>query len=120
MPHAQRRVRAMLMALSTTVSVAIAATVAFIIGVLAVKLLDLLRKQDAQSEAKRILERAQQDSTSKIREADLEIKERSLREKADNERELNKVRDELRDRERLLDKRQELTEQQTDDLRKQE
>ena len=110
----------MLLAITTTTAATIAAVVAFAIGVLAVKILDRLRKQDAQSEAKRILERAQQDANSKVREADLEIKERALREKADIERDLNKGRDELRDRERVLDKRQELTEQQTDDLRKQE
>ncbi len=113
-------VRAVLMAVSTTVLVSIAAGVALVVGGVAVKLLDRLRKQDAEAEAKRILERAQQDSTNKVREADLEIKERSLREKGEIERDLNKGRDELRDRERLLDKRQELTEQQTDALRKQE
>ena len=36
------------------------------------------------------------------------------------EEELGKIRDEMRERERLLDKRQETIEQQTDDLRKQE
>lgn len=110
----------MLLAISTTAAAAIAAVVAFVVGVLAVKALDRLRKQDAQSEAKRILDRAQQDANTKVREADLEIKERALREKAEIERDLNKGRDEIRERERTLDKRQELTEQQTDDLRKQE
>ena len=81
---------------------------------------DLLRKRDARSEADRILEQAAKDVAAKLREADLEIKEKSLREKAAAEKELGAIRDELRERERLLDKRQELIEQQTEDLRKQE
>jgi ribonuclease Y len=90
------------------------------LAVLAVKLFDRFRKKDAETEAKRIVERAEQDAANRIREADLEIKEKTLREKAATERELGVLRDELRDRERLLDKRQETLEQQADDLRKQE
>lgn len=109
----------MLLAIST-VEAAVAAAIAAVLAFFATKLLDRLRKKDAEAEAKRILERAQQDAASKLREADLEIKERSLREKTEAEREWNKTRDELRDRERVLDKRHEMLEQQNDDLRKQE
>lgn len=109
-----------LLAISTSVVAAIAAAAGLAIGAVVVKVLDRVRKRDAESEATRILEHARQEAANKVREADLEIKERALRERAEIDRDLNKGRDELRDRERLLDKRQELTEQQTDDLRKQE
>ncbi|MCU0959368.1 MAG: ribonuclease Y [Pirellulaceae bacterium] len=98
------------------VSALIAATLTFIV----VKLLDRLRKKDAESEARAILERAEREVANRHREAELEIKERALQQKAKTEEELGKLRDEMRERERLLDKRQELIEQQTEDLRKQE
>ncbi len=89
-------------------------------GALVVKLLDRIRRRDAESEAKQIIDRAKQEVETKIREADLEIKERSLKERTAVEEELKQIRDELRERERTLDKRAETLEQQLDDLRKQE
>jgi ribonuclease Y len=109
-----------ILAISTIQAVIATAIVASVLAAAAVKLLDRLRKRDAEAEARRILEHAEQESATKRREADLEIKERSLRERAEIERELNKSRDEIRERVRVLDKRQETVEQQTDDLRKQE
>ncbi|MCH2123457.1 MAG: ribonuclease Y [Pirellulaceae bacterium] len=98
----------------------IAAAVAAGLTFLLLRLLDHLRKKDAQAEANKITEQAERDAKNKLRSAELEAKERALQEKAESEEELNKVRESLRDRERLLDKRQETTEQQTEDLRKQE
>ena len=85
-----------------------------------VKLVGRLRRKDAEAEAGRIIHQAQQEASNKIREADLEIKEKALREKAEYDREAARVREELRDRERMLDKRHEALEQQGDDVRKQE
>ena len=85
-----------------------------------VKFIDRLRQRDAQNSAQQILERAERDATSRLREAELEAKERALQEKTKAEAELNKLRDEHRERERSLDKRQETLGQQADDLRKQE
>lgn len=90
------------------------------IAVLVVKLFDRLRKKDAEAEAKLIVDNARRDAVNFLREADLESKERALKERTAAEEELGKQRDELRDRERLLDKRQEAIEQQADGLRKQE
>ena len=84
------------------------------------KLLDKLRGKDAETEAREIVQRAQRDAGNRLREAELEIKERAIHEKAAAEREMFKIRDELRERERGLDKRQETVEQQTEYLRKQE
>jgi len=85
-----------------------------------VKFLDRLRKKDAESEAARIVEKAEQDARAKIKEAEFEIKEKTLAEKAATEKEFGKIRDELRDRERILDKRAETVEQQAEGIRKQE
>ncbi|MBP86099.1 MAG: ribonuclease Y [Planctomycetaceae bacterium] len=98
----------------------IAGVASFVGGIASLKALDWYTKRGASLEAKRIIEQAEQQAKTKTREAELELKEHSLREKAETEKELNKTRDELRERERLLDKRQETVEQQTDDLRKQE
>lgn len=103
-----------------TIGVIISALIAAALTFTAVKLLDRLRRKDAETEARQIIERAEREATNRRREAELEIKERALQQKAKTEEELGKVRDELRERERLLDKRQEIIEQQTDDLRKQE
>jgi ribonuclease Y len=105
---------------TTILIILVTAIVVAGLTVAAIKLLDHLRKVEANREAKRILERADSDASTKIREADLEIKERSLQEKTKIEKELSADRDELRDRERQLDKRQETHDQQSDDLRKQE
>jgi ribonuclease Y len=102
--------------IAALISAVIAAVFTFIV----VKFLDRLRKKDAETEAQQITERAHREAANRKREAELEIKEQALRQKAKTEEELSKIREELRDRERLLDKRQETVEQQTDDLRKQE
>lgn len=91
-----------------------------VLSFIAVKILDRLRRKDAETEAKDIIDRAQRDASNFLKEAELEIKERSIQERGRIDRELNQLRDELRERERKLDRRQELVEQQTDDLRKQE
>jgi ribonucrease Y len=84
------------------------------------KFLDRLRKVDAENAARQILERAEREAASKQKEADLAIKEMELKQREQTERELARSREEIRDRERTLDKRQELLAQQDDDLRKQQ
>ena len=84
------------------------------------KLLDRLRRKDAESEAREIIARADRESTNRRKEAELEIKEMAIQQKAEGEREMSKLRQELHERERLLDKRQDTTEQQIEQLRRQE
>jgi ribonuclease Y len=103
-----------------TSTIVVTAVISAVLAFVLVRVLDRLRKKDAETEARRIVERAQQDAAAKVREADLEIKERTLREKAAAETELAQSREEIRERHRVLDKRQETIEQQTEDLRKQE
>ena len=85
-----------------------------------IKFLDHLRRRDAESEAKQIISRTEQEVDRRRREAELELKEASIQYKADGEKELRKLREELHNRERSLDKRQDALEQQGEQLRKQE
>ena len=102
------------------VVIVITAIIAFTLAFMCVRLLDRLRRRDAETEAQGILERAQIDAANLRREAELQTKEEAIQHKAEMDRELNKVRDELRDREKSLDKRQTSIEQQGEDLRKRE
>lgn len=79
-----------------------------------------LRRKDAESEAQRILAQANQDAANQLKAAELEIKEKAIQQKAETEKELSKLRDVLRERERALDKREEMLTQQADALQKQE
>jgi ribonuclease Y len=98
------------------VSAAVSAGLVFLL----LKLVDALRKKDARAEAQRIIAQGEQQAATKLKEADLEIKEKALRQKADSDREASRLREENRERERLLDKREETQRQQLEDLQKQE
>jgi ribonuclease Y len=102
----------------TIIAAAVAA--ATFLTVILIKLLDRLRLKDAESRAKAILAETEQQRANRLREADLEIKERALQEKTAVEKELAKTRHELHERERSLDKRQDLLDQQGEHLQKQE
>lgn len=98
------------------ISAAIAAALTFA----AVRLLDRLRRKDAESEARELIRKAEQEVDARRREAELEIKEKALKQQAESEKELRRLRGELHERERLLDKRQDALEEQAEQLRKQE
>jgi ribonuclease Y len=85
-----------------------------------VKFLDRLRRKDAESEARQIVERAQQEMDNHRREVELELKEMVLQQKAEGEQELRQLREELHERERMLTKRQDALDQQAGQLQKQE
>ncbi|MEX0938818.1 MAG: ribonuclease Y [Pirellulales bacterium] len=93
---------------------------AVVLGAVAVKLLDYLRKKDAEKDARQIIERAEIEASSRRKEAELEIKESALRQRAEGEAALAKIREELHERERKLDKRDDAVEQRGEQLRKQE
>jgi ribonuclease Y len=96
------------------------AACASVLAVVLVKLLDRLRRRDAESEAREILARAEREAANHAKEAELSIKERAIQQKADGEREQAKLRQELHERERVLDKRQDTLDQQAEGLRRQE
>ncbi|WP_347245836.1 ribonuclease Y [Thermogutta sp.] len=84
------------------------------------KLIDYLRRKDAESEAKRIVEQAQREAEDLKRRTELELKERDLQERAAREAEFQKIREELHQRERALEKREDAVEEQAAQLRRQE
>jgi ribonuclease Y len=96
------------------------AVVAAIMGMGVVKLLGYLRKRDAEKEAQQILEKAEITAGARRKEAEVEAKEMALREKAKIEDQLNDARQKLFERERHLDKQQDLVEQRAEQLQKQE
>jgi len=102
------------------IAVIVTAIISAVLAGVLIKLLDRLRKKDAESEASQIIEAAERDAVNRRKESELEAKELALAQKTKVEDELSKLREELRERERVLDKRQETVEQQVEDLRKQE
>jgi ribonuclease Y len=102
------------------IAVSFTAVLAFIMAFVLIRLLDRLRRRDAESEAREIIRKAKQDVENFRREAELQIKELTLQQQAESEKELRRLRGELHERERLLDKRQDALEEQAEQLRKQE
>ena len=89
----------------------------FLMAFFLIRLLDRLRRKDAESEAREIVRKAKQDVENFRREAELEVKELALQQQAESEKELRRLRGELHERERLLDKRQDALEEQAEQLR---
>ncbi len=79
-----------------------------------------MAKNNARTQADLIIKDAERTAESKVKEADLTIKEHELASKEKAETKFNKTRDELRHRERDLDKQQNKLEQSSQDLKKQE
>lgn len=104
---------------SEGVAVGIAA-VAALGGFGVVKLLDYLRKRDADKEAAQIIERAEIEAAARRKEAAVEAREMALQEKARLEKENEEVRRELHERERKLDKSEDAVLSRTEQLNKQE
>jgi ribonuclease Y len=96
------------------------AAIAAVLGMGVVKLLGYLRKHDAEKEAQQIIEKAEIQAGARRKEAEVEAKELALREKARIEEQLNDARQKIFERERHLDKQQDLVEQRADQLQKQE
>jgi ribonuclease Y len=109
-----------LLAFSDGVNIAIAATFAAVAGMGLVKLLDYLRKRDADKEAAQIIERAEIEAATRRKEADVAAREMALQEKARLEAENEEVRRELHDRERKLDKIDDSLQSRAEQLAKQE
>lgn len=104
---------------SEGIAVAIAA-VAALGGFGVVKLLDYLRKRDADKEAAQIIERAEIEAAARRKEAAIEAREMALQEKARIEQENEEVRRELHERERKLDRIEDALQSRSEQLAKQE
>lgn len=93
---------------------------AALLGAGAVKMIDHLRRKEAEAEAQAILRRSEQEVANRKKEAELEIKEEMIRQRSTLEAEMMRVREELRERERALDRRHESLDHKADHLLKQE
>jgi ribonuclease Y len=101
-------------------TIIIVALVAAALGMGVVKLIGYLRKQDAEKEARQILEKAEIQAAARHKEAEVEAKELALHEKSRIEEQLNELRQKTFERERHLDKQQDQLEARADQLQKQE
>ena len=106
--------------METTGIVILTALIACALTFAAVKLLDHLHLRDANKKARETIDQAEREIDNRRREAELEIKELAIQQRAEGEKELSVIRQDLHERERLLDKRQDALEQQNEQLRKQE
>lgn len=100
--------------------IVVVVVVATIMGALGVKFFDRLQGKEAEAEAAAIIERSHQEVANRKKEAELEIKEMMFQRKSELESEMMHAREELRERERVLDRRQESADQKADHLLKQE
>ncbi len=105
---------------ASDVQLLITAAIAAVLGMGVIKLLDYLRKRDADKEAKHILEKAEVEASARRKEAAVEAKELGLKEKDRLEREYNEIRNQLHERERHLDKHEDNITQRDEQLKKQE
>ena len=94
--------------------------VALVVGYVAARVIDKMRKRDAEEERKRILDQAESEAGNVVRDAKHAAKETSLNARIEAEKELNSIRDELRDQSHAQEKEQNGLKQQAEDLRKQE
>ena len=81
---------------------------------------NLITGGGAKTKAKAILDNAQRDAETKVKDADVAIKELELSRQSKFDKKQNLAREEVHQRERALDKRENQLNQQTDDLKKQE
>ncbi len=100
--------------------IVVVAFVAAFMGMGVIKLIGYLRKFDAEKEARQILEKAEIQAAARHKEAEVEAKELALQEKSRIEEQLNEARQKTFERERHLDKQQDLLEARSDQLQKQE
>ncbi len=102
------------------IAVIVTAVIASVLTFILYKMLDHLRRRDAEAEAQDIVERAEQESSNRRREVELELKETLIQQKAEGEKELRKSRQEMHERDRILDRRQDTVEKQAEQIQKQE
>ena len=94
--------------------------VASVATYLLVRWSDRVRIKDARTEADSIVKNAEEHAKRKLQDADLEIKKKQLDMKEAADKELQALREEVYERERLLNKRDDVLTQQQEQLKKQE
>ncbi|MDO4575539.1 MAG: ribonuclease Y [Planctomycetia bacterium] len=98
----------------------VTALVAVVSTSLFIRWLDKSRLADAATKAREIRQSAEEQAERMIKDADIEIKRRQLDVQMETEKEIRALREELHERERLLNKRDDALTQQQEQLKKQE
>lgn len=93
---------------------------AFVVGAIAMAVIQKMLGKDAKTQAKRLLEQAKLDAENVVKKSELDQKEKQLLLQNKLETDLKKQRDEIRERENLLNSKEHSLKQATDDLKKQE
>lgn len=109
-----------LLAQSTNFVPIIATVVGIVVGAGAVLLLNILRSRDLKAQAASVLDKASSDAANLVRAAELETKEKALKLQQEFEKETNKQRIQIQKKESALDRREDLLQQSSQDLKKQE
>lgn len=103
-----------------TTSLIVGGSIGIGVATIIAVLYQVLATNNAKNKAALIIKESERESEAKIRDAELTIKEKQLAAKEAAEKDFNKIREELRQQERALDKQQTKLEQGRDDLKKQE
>lgn len=98
----------------------VAGIVGLVAGAVGLKLIDILRGRDAKTVAQATIEQAKADAQNLLRSAELEAKEKRLKEKQQHDMDLAREREQLRTREIALDRRDEALQHSVEGVRKQE
>ncbi|MCR5163014.1 MAG: ribonuclease Y [Thermoguttaceae bacterium] len=94
--------------------------VGFFLAFFIVRWTDKMRLADAETKAKEIQKKAEEEAEIKIQNAEIEIKKKELISKEEAEKELRALREELHERERVLNKRDDAISVQQEQLKHQE
>jgi len=97
--------------LTCVILVCLAALVASGVGYTVARMQDRLRLTSAQARVEEILEQARKGADNVVKEAELRAKDELFKKREEFNREIDKTRNELRDQERRLDKREDNLEQ---------
>ena len=98
----------------------IGAVIGLVIGAGGVILVNVLRGRDLKTQATTILDKANADASNIVKSAELEAKEKALKQQQQAEKELNKVRSSLQKKENAVERKEEQLQQGAKDLKKQE
>jgi len=98
----------------------VAAAIGVVLGAAAIYFINHLQGRDAKTQTNRLREQAKLDSENFVKQGELDKKERLLQLQSKFDSEIQKQREEVRQREQATERREETIAKNTEDLRKQE
>ncbi|MGL4943031.1 MAG: ribonuclease Y [Thermoguttaceae bacterium] len=105
---------------TTSLYVFVGAFFGALVGIVAVRWLDAIRKRDAATQVAEILRRAELDAETTRRQGELDAKDNAMRLREKVENEVNQKRGEIHAQQRQIDKANDALEKRADDLGKRE